>query len=97
MVSREILKQAAATLRRRQFEIGMGHYSDLAQIENVARLRSIEGICRHCDALVVELKGSGRFSTVVLRCLKGGSPRDLYQWTPLGETPKCSYSRLEVY
>ena len=74
----------------------LGRYSkphsrihDDAALDNVNKLRALEGLCGECDNLKLEFPRKDGKDRVFLDCSKGHSPLALYENTPLGEQASC--------
>jgi len=74
----------------------LGRYSkphsrihDDAALDNVNRLRALEGLCGECANLKIGFARRDGKDRVALGCSKGCSPSALYGNTPLGEQASC--------
>lgn len=54
--------------------------------DNRQRLRALEGVCGECKKFTIRYDARNR---VMLDCLKGNSPIDLYRNTELGRLAAC--------
>lgn len=60
-----------------------------AAIDNVNRMRALEGLCGHCTNLELTFGLRDGKEIVVLSCSKGYFPIALYESTPYGEEASC--------
>ena len=62
---------------------------DDAALDNVNRLRALEGLCGECANLKIGFARRDGKDRVALGCSKGFSPSALYGNTPPGEKASC--------
>lgn len=62
---------------------------EVAALDNVNRLRALEGLCGECDNLELKFVRRDGKDRVVLGCSEGYYPSALYENTQLGEEASC--------
>jgi len=91
METEQRIATAKEVLHRLQGRYSKPHsrIHDDAALDNVNRLRALEGLCGECDSLKLGLPHRDGKDRVVLGCSKGHSPLALYENTLFGEEAFC--------
>ncbi|MFH1863575.1 MAG: hypothetical protein ABIJ85_01505 [bacterium] len=92
METEQRIAAAKEVLHRLQGRYSKPHsrIHDDAALDNVNRLRALEGLCGECDSLKLGFPHRDGKDRVALGCSKGYSPSALYENTPLGEQASCN-------
>lgn len=60
-----------------------------AAMDNVNRMRALEGLCGHCANLKLRFGRRDGKEIVTLGCAKGQFPLEIYENTPIGDEAFC--------
>ena len=64
-------------------------YHRSAAEDDLQRLRALEGLCGHCERVMVKVVKVDRRMRTAIDCQAGYSPLDLYYNTPMVEEADC--------
>ncbi len=97
METEQRIKRAKEVVRGLLGRYGKPHHRihSEAALDNVNRLRALEGLCGNCQNLELKFGDKDGKEIVTLFCAKKHFPTALYENTPLGESAHCpDYSKI---